>query len=254
MTATRQRVRRGLLLGAFILFPLIFYYFSPAIVQMGAAEGIVTGSALVFAAQFLGALVLGRLFCGWACSAGALGELCFAVRDRRAPGRARWTKYLVALGLIGVWSALIIRAGGVRAVDPLFMTTGGISVADAAAWIPYLAVVFVIVLMALTVSRRAFCHHICWMAPFMVVGRKLGNACRVPGLRLRADREACIHCHSCTRACPMSIDVEAMVARGNMEHADCILCSTCADVCPKDVIAVGFAAPPSASQEAHHDA
>ena len=35
-------------------------------------------------------------------------------------------------------------------------------------------------------GRRAGCHTICWMAPFMIIGRKLRNLVAWPSLRLTA--------------------------------------------------------------------
>jgi polyferredoxin len=74
------------------------------------------------------------------------------------------------------------------------------------------------------------------MAPFMILGRKLSNLLRTPALRLRAETEKCISCQRCTVACPMSLDVNAMVQARAMENSDCILCGACIDICPKDVI------------------
>jgi ferredoxin-type protein NapH len=68
----RQRVRKALLLVSFLLFPITLYYFSPAIALNGAAEGVVNASMIVFASMLVASLVLGRLWCGWACPAGAV--------------------------------------------------------------------------------------------------------------------------------------------------------------------------------------
>ena len=45
-------------------------------------------------------------------------------------------------------------------------------------------VLMLIVLPTLLVGRRSFCHHLCWMAPFMILGRKLRNLLNTPALRL----------------------------------------------------------------------
>lgn len=55
----RQRVRQALILFSLLLFPITLYYFSPALVLEGAAQGIVVGSLVVFGLQFLASLVLG---------------------------------------------------------------------------------------------------------------------------------------------------------------------------------------------------
>ena len=51
--APRQRLRRILILVSFLLFILTFVFFSPYIIIVSAAQGIVNGSLLVFGALFL---------------------------------------------------------------------------------------------------------------------------------------------------------------------------------------------------------
>ncbi|RPI57395.1 MAG: 4Fe-4S ferredoxin, partial [Chloroflexi bacterium] len=45
-----------------------------------------------------------------------------------------------------------------------------------------------------------------------------------------------------TRSCPMSLDVHAMVQRGDMEEGECILCGTCVDGCPSRAVRFTFGA------------
>ncbi|NPV02029.1 MAG: 4Fe-4S binding protein [Brevinematales bacterium] len=66
----KQKVRRSLILISFFLFPVTMFYFSPYLIIMGGIGGIITGSFMMFAAQFAHSLVLGRAFCGWVCPAG----------------------------------------------------------------------------------------------------------------------------------------------------------------------------------------
>ena len=72
----RQRLRRALLILAFLAFPITMNYFSPYVVIDGAYQGVVNGSLVMFGLMFISSLLLGRLWCGWACPAGALGEIC----------------------------------------------------------------------------------------------------------------------------------------------------------------------------------
>jgi len=98
------------------------------------------------------------------------------------------------------------------------------------------------ILLALVAGRRGACHTICWMAPFMILGRWVRNLFRWPALRLRADAEKCIDCQRCTKVCSMSLDVNGMVQKGVMEHSECILCGACVDACPQGVIRYSFSA------------
>jgi len=103
-------------------------------------------------------------------------------------------------------------------------------------------VIGVFLILSLIAGRRAGCHYICWMAPFMILGRKLRNLFGWPALHLRANRAKCTNCQRCTTNCPMSLDVNGMVQREDMENSECILCGSCADTCPRDVIRYAFGA------------
>lgn len=238
---TRQKVRRGMLVASLALFPVTFYWLSPAVPLQGAAEGIVAGSLLVFALLFVLSLLFGRLFCGWMCPAGGLQELTAIVRGRAVNRRhIRWIKYLVWTPWLATVVLLFIRAGGVKRVDPLYLTWHGISVADWHAAVVAAIVLLVLFLPAAIVGRRATCHTLCWMAPFMLAGRWIRNQFAWPALRLEAATGRCTACGACTKACPMSIDVTPAVQRGAMESTDCILCGSCVDACPRKVIAYTF--------------
>lgn len=241
MNATRQRFRRGLVLVSFLLFPVTMYYFSPYLIIEGAAQGIVSGSMIMFGLQFASALVVGRAFCAWVCPAAGLQEACTLARDRRLKrGRKDWIKYFIWVPWVGGIIAAAAAAGGLRTVDPFLQTTYGISIAAPEQYVTYYFFLALIAGLAFTAGRRAFCHYVCWMAPFMVVGRRLRNTAAWPSLRLRVEPESCHDCKTCTKNCPMSLDVNAMVARGSMEDAECILCGTCVDSCPNDVLRFGF--------------
>lgn len=237
----RQRVRKGLLTLALLLFPVVMNYLSPYIVVDAASRGIVNGSLISFALLFLSALVVGRAWCGWACPGGGLEEICLALNDR--PVRSRrlgWVKWFIWVPWVGLiaWSAA--RAGGYHRVDVVHLTESGISVADPYSYITYYAVVALFAVPAVVVGRRAACHAICWMAPFMILGRWIRNRFAWPALRLQADRARCTECGTCTANCPMSLPVHTMVREGTMEARECILCGSCVDGCPAGAIHYTF--------------
>jgi ferredoxin-type protein NapH len=243
---TRQSFRRALLLVSFLLFPVTYYYLSPYLIIMGASERTASGSMAVFGVMTLSALVLGRMFCGWLCPAGGLGEALFAVQDQKANNRFNWTRWLVWIPWMVVMILVTLRAGGINRVDVLYQTDHGISLTTAGGMGPYIifyAVLALVFVLSLTSGRRGFCHHACWMAPFMMIGRGARNALHLPAIQLRADAPACVACHACTIACPMSLEVQAMVPSGRMENSECILCGTCVDVCPCNVIRYDFGRP-----------
>jgi hypothetical protein len=77
---------------------------------------------------------------------------------------------------IGLIALLAIRSGGYKRIDFLYATTHGLSIGNAQSLIAYLLVLLLlIVIPAFVIGKRSFCHHLCWMAPFMIVGRKIRN-------------------------------------------------------------------------------
>lgn len=240
MKKSRQKIRRVLLLVSMLAFPVTLYYFSPYLIINGAFAGILSGSALIFSAQFLFSLVLGRAFCGWVCPAGAIQEMG-GINSRSVD--KTWVnalKYLIWLPWLVTIVLAFVQAGGIHALDFTYMTANGLSVADAPGYIMYAFITALFLGISLLFGRRAACHSICWMAPFMVIGTRLSRALRLPALHLRAQPEACTSCQMCNRKCTMGLDVHKMVQSGRMHNDECILCGECVDACNKDVIRYGF--------------
>jgi len=243
----RQRFRRALLLLSLLLFPVTLYYFSPALILQGAAQGIVNGSAIVFGLMFLASLFIGRLWCGWVCPAGALQEAGIPINNKRTPGgRLEWIKWAIWIPWVGLIVVLFVQAGGIHSVEPLLGVETGSTLTQPldGGGPPWFLVYYIIVALflglALLFGRRAGCHTVCWMAPFMIIGRRLRNTFRWPSLRLKSEQDKCVHCLTCSRGCPMSLDVHAMVERGDMEDDECILCGACVDGCKHDAIHYTF--------------
>jgi polyferredoxin len=247
MTTVRNRVkiRKALLLMSALLFPLTMLYFSPGLVFRGARLGIVTGSYITFAALFVTSIFFGRAWCGLLCPGGGLCELARSLNDRPfRPRPLRFLKYIVWV----VWIASIILVAifigkGFHGVDPLLGTAGGISIHSPELVGFYYLVVSIVMALSLIFGRRGFCHALCWMAPFLVLGRTLRNTLRTPALQLAADGGRCTGCGVCETVCPMSLPVKDMIDRGRLEHVDCILCGSCAAACPTGTLWMEIGSP-----------
>ncbi len=234
----RQTVRKTMLLLSLLLFVITLNYFSPYLIIQGSFEGVLSGSGVLFLSLLLFSLLFGRAFCGWLCPAGSLQDVCASINSKPVKRSLNLIKYLIWVPWLAFIVFGFIRAGGLRHIDILYYTDGGISVNAPTGYYIYFSVVLLIVVLSLIFGRRGFCHSVCWMAPFMTIGNWLRNKLHIPGLRLVADKPMCIGCQSCNKACPMSLDVMGMVQNGKMTDAECILCASCADVCPKKVLAL----------------
>jgi ferredoxin-type protein NapH len=233
----RQRLRKTLILISFLLFPVTIYYFSPVRILEGVSKGIVTGSFITFVLLFLSSLVLGRAYCGWVCPGGGLGEACLMAGGKKVPG-GKWNliKYFIWVPWMATIIFLAVGAGGLNSIEPFRGTAHGISIHEPEGYIVYFFFVALIATLAWSPGKRGFCHYVCWMAPFMVIGTGLRNRAGWPALHLSADPSQCRGCRTCAENCPMSLDVPGMVAAESMKSSECILCGTCVDGCEKGAI------------------
>lgn len=198
---------------------------SPYVLIDGATQGIITGSFIYFGLLFLFSLFFGRAVCSWVCPAAGMQEWSSAVNDKRVKGgKLNWIKYFIWVPWIGLIITIAITAGGLKSVDPVHLTTGGISVASPGDYITFLSVVGIIVILSFTVGKRAFCHYVCWMAPFMIIGTRLKNYFRWPSLHLNPAKDKCKQCRTCLANCPMSLSVGDMIQSGSVRNDECILC------------------------------
>lgn len=235
-----QKIRKAALLVSMLAFPVTLNYFSPYLIVQGSFAGIASGSFLLFAGLFITSLLFGRAFCGWVCPAGALQEACGEINGKPASSKQNRIKYWIWTPWVVSIVMGFVSAGGIKGVQPFYFTDHGISVSNNYAYITYFLVTGLIVATALLFGRRSFCHSLCWMAPFMVIGSRIRNQLNLPSLRLAAAASQCVQCKACDRACPMSLPVSQMVMQGGMDHDECILCRNCVDGCHKGVIRIGI--------------
>lgn len=217
---------------------------SPYIIVEAASSGIVNGSFIFFLLLFAASLILGRGFCGWICPAAGCQEALSLARNRRVT-KGNYVKWIIWIPWVGSIIFAAVQAGGYREVRIFYQTAHGFSIGDLQGLINYLFVMLIIVVPALIFGRRSFCHHLCWMAPFMITGRSLRNGAGWPSLQLAAESRSCRECGKCTENCPMSLPVGAMVRENRMENPECVLCGTCVDNCKQNAIRYAFDSPRS---------
>ena len=238
-TSKRQNIRKGLIIGSFLLFPLIIFYFSPYIIVMGAIKGIVVSSFVMFTLLFIFSIFFGRAACGYSCPMGGLQECLVLSNNRKVKGgKFNLIKYCIWLLWIITIAILFVRAGGIKEFD--FFFEAAYYPHSINTYMIYYGVILGVVILALTAGRRAFCHYACWIAPFMVTGTKIAKFLRIPALHLKADKQKCIACDKCSKKCPMSLEVMNMIKNDCMTDSECILCGECVDVCPKKAIFYSF--------------
>jgi ferredoxin len=99
--------------------------------------------------------------------------------------------------------------------------------------------VFAVILAFAAVRGRRFCD---WCP----VGTLLGLCSRTSLFGMKLDRETCVSCGNCERACPMNC-VDAK--NKTLERDRCILCLSCAGSCAVGALDYGFVPPARAMEE-----
>ncbi|MFW9923526.1 MAG: 4Fe-4S binding protein [Candidatus Thorarchaeota archaeon] len=252
----RQMTRKILLFISFMLFPVTIFYFSPYLSIVGPVFGFITASLLVFGSLFIFSLFLGRIFCSYICPMGGMQDAMATIRTRRIQRRSFFVKWLIFIPWIIVIILLpILFAKSFNGIDFFFgmdnqeIGLPGISILSIQGIAIYYGIVAILLILGFAVGKRSFCHHVCWVGPFMVIGRKLANWLRIPSLRLQSDTSKCNQCKRCDRTCPMSLEVHTFVKRGDMEDSNCILCGNCIEECPRNVIHYTFKSHQKAKSE-----
>ncbi|MBN2571281.1 MAG: 4Fe-4S binding protein [Ignavibacteriales bacterium] len=231
----RQKIRSSILLITFILFPAIYFYLSPYLIIDATLNNILNGSFIIFFLMYISSFFLGRAYCGWICPAAGCQEFVGKIRSKKVK-KGNLIKWMIWIPWVVIIIVIAIKSGGYLKIDFSYPNDNWFPITNVYIFLMYLFILLLIILPAYIFGRRSFCHHLCWMAPFMVIGRKISNTLKIPSLRLDANSDKCNNCRTCTENCPMSLSVEEMVKINKMENAECILCGTCVDVCKNNVI------------------
>ena len=238
----RQNLRKAFIVLTFLLFPVIFSYASPYLIIVGASSGIINASFIIFLILFVFSLFFGRAWCGYVCPAGGLQECLMLAQPKKTKGGKLYLiKYFIWVPWLCTIAFFFIKAGGIKKIDFFFFIHNGISISGPIQlFIIYYTVVFVFTVLSLIAGKRASCHYLCWMAPFMIMGTKFAGLLKLPTLHLKTDKTKCISCKKCSERCPMSLDVKNMVESEKMTNSECILCGECVDICPKKAIIYSY--------------
>lgn len=233
----RQRIRKALVIISLLLFPITLNFFSPYVPIDGAMNGMIAGSLLLFMFMFVTAIFFGRAWCSWVCPMACLSEMCQGVNNKKVNvKRLKIIRYIIFAVWAGFVIAMFVIAGGIKGVDPLRLTSHGISVDSPVKFIIYYFVLALFFIISITVGKRGACHSICWISPFLEGGFTIGKWLKIPQLRITSDKSLCVECGACNKKCPMSINVSLSSKDGSIETSDCIFCGECVDSCKKKAL------------------
>ena len=194
----------------------------------------------------VGGVVLGPVFCGKLCPAGALTEYLSYLVPRRF--QIDWGRHLPVRTLRYGFFAGFLLAGLAGIEEHCSYCNFGVfdtlirSVVNGR--LPYYSLsllvnflVWFVLLGLFTRGGRGYCSFFCPVGALNNLLHGLGR--RLPfAFRLRLDQHKCVGCGQCSRVCHMG----AMEMTGKQVKIDpyrCILCQDCQAVCPREAISYG---------------
>ncbi len=200
----------------------------------GIVEPIHPAAFVMFVAILAVSSLMKKGFCGWICPIGTLSQY-FWMGGRKLFGRNfRMANYAdTALrSMKYILMALFLLLIGV-AMKPnmmvLFFMTDYYVTADVRTMnvfaemsaITFWVLIFLGVFSLL--YKNFWCRYLC---PY---GALLGLLSRFGPVKIARNEGKCIHCHSCTRACPSLLEVERKEV---VNSPECVACLTCVSSCP----------------------
>jgi polyferredoxin len=193
-------------------------------------------AAMVLFATFVGlSLFMRKAFCGWLCPVGTFSEYLWKLgREtfRRTWALPKWVdiplrslKYVLA-GLF-VWAVGTMTVESIAAF--LYSPYGIVADVKMLNFFRHLSVGGAITLAVLVVAsvfvKNFWCRYLC---PY---GAVMGLASLLSPVRIWRNKERCIDCGKCAKACPSLLPVDQLV---QIRSAECLGCMECIAVCPAE--------------------
>ena len=178
--------------------------------------------------------LIGKSFCSWLCPVGFISEMVGSLSDKIFKKRIEMPKFLdIALRslkyllLAFLFYSVIFLMGG-RAVKAFLDSPYNI-VADIKMYYFFAnisrlsAIVLLILLFLSLIFRNFWCRYLC---PY---GALLGLVSLLSPAKIKRNKDTCIDCEACTKACPSAIKVHKV---SFVLSDECTSCMNCIESCP----------------------
>lgn len=241
--------------GKSVCVPGLNCYSCPAATgacPIGAFQSVVGNSKFSFSYYVTGTLILlgvllGRFICGFLCPFGWFQDLLHKIPSKKISTTKlkplRLLKYAVLLFSVVLLPALLINdvglgepifckyicpQGVLEGAIPLSIVDSGIRATLGLLFAWKFTILVVLILLSVFIYRP-FCK---WICP---LGAIYGLMNRVSMTRMNVDKNKCVSCGKCARACKMDVDVTK-----TPNHFECIRCGMCVTACPTDAVSIRF--------------
>lgn len=196
---------------------------------------------------FIFGSLLGRFVCGWLCPFGLLQDLLHKIplfrKRKQLPfhSKLKYGKYIVLIVLVIIGSVFLFTgfakipafckylcpSGTFFGALPLLSANESLQTQAGGLFFWKLGVLIFIVLLSIKVYRP-FCQYLC------PLGAIYGWFNRFSLVQIRWEKNACISCMACQKACPVNLPPEKISV-----SPECIKCGQCVKACPVECLYFG---------------
>lgn len=211
---------------------------------IGALQAVVGSSKFRFSYYITGFLILlgvllGRFVCAFLCPFGWFQELLHKIPAKKLSTKKlrplRYLKYAVLLLAVFLLPAVLVSEAGIgepffckylcpqgvlEGAIPLSLANSGIRSALGGLFTWKLGILLAVIVLSV-VFYRPFCKWLCPLGAFYALFNKISL------FRMKVDRDKCVSCGKCAKACKMDVDVTK-----TPDHTECIRCGMCIRACP----------------------
>jgi len=210
----------SLFIGVNFQFPQIFFDISACIVTGALIQMVIARIVLPF--------LLGNAFCSRACLTGFFFEMTNSKKNISKPPRQRsellaWI-YLLALVVIAFSVSVFNNPAENEDLRRVWIIAENLTI---------VTVGFVLTFLT---GSRSYCRLLC---PFITISGIFSKYSLFKITPIESD--SCTSCNSCTKVCPMLIDVKERVAnKKRVSDNLCIVCERCVDSCSEGILKLTY--------------
>jgi len=209
--------------------------------QMGAGAVIENNSFLVTLIWLcLFTICFGRIFCGFACAFGTLGDAVYGVSSflckkmkrkpfHIPPAVSKWLRYIKYIILAFLVVVCFLGKDNLFAKESPWEVFSLIYAGhlNVQAYIPGI-LILIGILVGMFFQERFFCQYLCPM------GAVFSLLPVLPIFSYSRSKAGCIRgCSACSKKCPMDLNLPYEDEDGSEATGECIRCGKCQVVCPR---------------------
>ena len=188
-------------------------------------------------------VLLGRFICGFLCPFGWFQELLHKIPTKKLSTKRlkplTYLKYAVLLVMVFLLPAFLVNdvgmgdpffckylcpQGVLEGAIPLSLANSGIRAALGKLFTWKFSILLSVIALSV-LFYRPFCKWLCPLGAFYALFN------RVSLFQMKVDKNKCVSCGKCARACKMDVDVTK-----TPNHTECIRCGMCIRACPTNAV------------------